>query len=116
MTARWDNVEILRAVDRIQQERYGGGRITTMNGMYRMDEINGSRVLEDQRWPGFIQEPHITRDLGLLTFKVDPSPRPNLAEAEPYYYLQALSDFGLTIPGQDPARGRVVTQPPPDPA
>jgi hypothetical protein len=46
MPARWDNIEILRAIDRIQQ-RYGGGRVATGNGMYLMDEINGSRVLEN---------------------------------------------------------------------
>jgi hypothetical protein len=116
MTARWDDIEILRAVDRMQQERYGGGRITAMNGMHLMDEINGSRVLEEQRWRGFVQELHVARDQGLLTFKTDRSPRPNLADADPYYYLQTLSDFGLTVAGHDRARGRIVVQPPPDPA
>ncbi len=36
MTARWDNIEILRAIDRIQQERYAGGVIRASNGMYLM--------------------------------------------------------------------------------
>lgn len=31
-------------------------------------------------------------------------------------YLQAISDFALTVTGQDRALGRVVAQPPPDPA
>jgi len=29
MTARWDNIEILRAIDRIQRERYAGLRKQT---------------------------------------------------------------------------------------
>lgn len=116
MAARWDNIEILRAIDHIQRERYGGGRITASNGMYLMDEINGSRVVEDQRWRGFTQELHIARDQGLLTFEAEHSPRPNLADADPYYYLQTLSDFALTPEGQDRARGRVVVQQPPDPS
>lgn len=45
--------------------------------------INGSRVVEDQRWRGFIQELHIARDLGLLTFSAEPSSRPNLATPTP---------------------------------
>jgi uncharacterized protein (TIGR02391 family) len=114
--ARWDDIEILRAIDRIQQDRYGGGPIIASNGMYLMDEINGSRVVEDQRWRGFIQELHIAHDHGLLTFKVQPSPQPNLASTQPYSYLQTLSDFALTVKGQDRARGRILVQPPPDTA
>jgi hypothetical protein len=45
--------------------------------------------VESQRWRGFIQELHIARVLGLLTFKVQ---------------------------GQDRARGRIFVQPLPDPA
>jgi hypothetical protein len=45
MRKRWDNIEILHAIDRIQ-ERYGGGPVTGMNGMYLMDEINGGQVTE----------------------------------------------------------------------
>jgi uncharacterized protein (TIGR02391 family) len=64
---------------------------------------------------GFVQELHIARDLGLLTFKVQRDPRPNLADADPNWYLQTLSDFALTVAGQDRARGRMVAQPLPDP-
>ena len=64
---------------------------------------------------GFVQELHIARDVGLLTFKVQPDPRPNLADADPSWYLQTLSDFALTVEGQDRARGRIVARPHPDP-
>lgn len=115
MRKRWDNIEIQQAIDQLQ-ERYGGGPITAMNGMYLMNEINGSQVTEPILWRGFVQELHIARDLGLLAFKVTPNPRPNLAEADPFYYLQTLSDFALTVPGQDRARGiRIIAQlPDPD--
>lgn len=115
MTARWDNIEILRAIDRMQQERHGGAPVN-LNGIYLMDEINGSSVHENQRWRGFVQELHIARDLGLLTFRAQPNARPNFADAEPYNYLQTIWDFALTVTGQDRARGQVVIQPPPDPS
>ena len=41
MAARWDNIEILQTIDRSQQERYSGGRISGVNGMHLMDEITG---------------------------------------------------------------------------
>lgn len=43
-------------------------------------------------------------------------PRPNLADADPNWYLQTVSGFALTVEGQDRARGRMVVQPLPDPA
>jgi hypothetical protein len=46
---------------------------------------------------------------------VQPDPRSNLADADPNWYLQTLSDFALTVAGQDRARGRMVVQPLPDP-
>jgi uncharacterized protein (TIGR02391 family) len=73
-------------------------------------------VHEPQLMRGFVQELHIARDLGLLTFKVQDDPRPNLADADPNWYLQTVSDFALTVEGQDRARGRMVVQPLPDPA
>jgi uncharacterized protein (TIGR02391 family) len=114
MRKRWDNIEILHAIDRIQ-ERYGGGPVTGMNGMYLMDEINGGQVTEPNLWRGFVQELHIARDLGLLIFRADSNPRPNLADTDPYYYLQTLSNFALTVSGQDRARGTRIVLPLPDP-
>ena len=114
MADRWDDIQILQAIDRLQ-EQYDGGPVRVGHGLWLMEQINGGPVFEHQRWRGFIQELHIARDRGLLTFKVQHNPRPNLADAEPYYYLQTVSDFALTVDGQDRARGRVVVQPLPDP-
>ena len=113
---RWDNVDILRGIDRYQQETYHGGPLRGINGMLLMQHLTGAYVHDQQQVRGFIQELHIARDLGLLIFDVRPSLRPNLADADPNAYVQEISDFALTVSGQDRARGRVVAQPPPDPA
>jgi uncharacterized protein (TIGR02391 family) len=115
MTSRWDNIEILQAIDRIQQETYCGGTLRSMNGLYLMEQIRGVMVHEPQLMRGFVQELHIARDLDLVTFTVKPDPRPNLADADPNWYMQTLSDFALTVKGQDRARGRMVAQLLPDP-
>lgn len=86
-----------------------------VNGLYLLEQITGAMVHEPQLVRGFIQELHIAADMGLLTFNVQPDPRPNLADADPNWYLQTVSDFALTVEGQDRARGRIVVQPLPDP-
>lgn len=116
MVDRWDNIEILQGIDRRQQETYRGGPMRGVNGLYLMEQITGVMVHEPQLVRGFVQELHIARDLGLLSFNVQADPRPNLADADPNWYLQTISDFALTVEGQDRARGRMVVQPLPDPA
>ena len=116
MVDRWDNIEILQAIDHRQQETYRGGPMRGVNGLHLMEQITGVMVHEPQLVRGFVRELHIARDLGLLTFKVQADPRPNLADADPNWYLQTVSDFALTVEGQDRARGRMVVQPLPDPA
>lgn len=116
MVDRWDNIEILQGIDRRQQETYRGGPMRDVNGLYLMEQITGVMVHEPQLVRGFVQELHIARDLGLLSFNVQADPRPNLADADPNWYLQTISDFALTVEGQDRARGRMVVQPLPDPA
>jgi uncharacterized protein (TIGR02391 family) len=114
---RWDDIEILRQIDRHQQQ-HGGGELWHVNGMQLMEEIAGRLVAEQHRHFGFVQELHNLRDAGLLRFQVTSSPAGNPPQpgANPYYYLQQVSRFTLTVAGQDRARGRVVFQPPPDPA
>jgi uncharacterized protein (TIGR02391 family) len=115
MLDRWDNIEILQAIDRRQQDTYRGGPLSGVNGLYLMEQITGSMAHDRQLMRGFVQELHIAHDLGLLTFKVQADPRPNLADADPNWYLQTISDFALTVEGQDRTRGRIVLQPLPDP-
>ena len=113
MADRWDNIDILRGVDRWQQETYHGGPLQGINGMLLMERLTGSYVHDRQQTRGFIQELCIAGDLGLLTFDVAPGPaNAGPASADPVVYVQAISNFALTVTGQDRARGRVVTQPP----
>jgi uncharacterized protein (TIGR02391 family) len=112
---RWDNIEILQAIDRKQQEIYRGGPLRGVHGLHLMEQITGSVPHDHQQMRGFVQELHMARDLGLLTFRTQPDPRPNLADTDPNWYLQTVSDFALTVDGQDRARGRMVVQPLPDP-
>lgn len=117
MADRWDNIDILRGIDCWQQETYHGGPLQGINGMLLMERLTGSYVHDRQQTRGFIQELHIAGDLGLLTFDVAPGPaNVGPASADPSVYVQAISNFALTVTGQDRARGRVVAQPPPDPA
>ena len=78
MADRWDNIEIVQAIDRRQQETYRGGPMRGVNGLHLMEQITGVMVHEPQLVRGFVQELHIARDLGLLTFKVqaDPAAQP----------------------------------------
>ena len=117
MAARWDNLDILRAIDR-HQENFGGAA-AGISGQDLMREIAGAYVVPQERWAGFVLELHIARDAGLLTFRppyrVGGSPAPD-PERDPNIYLQSIRDFALSVAGQDRARGRVVVQDLPDPA
>ncbi len=116
MAFRWDNIEILRAIDRIQGETYHGGPIRSMSGLQLMEQVSGKMAADQQLTRGFVQEIHIARDLGLLAFRVQGDFRPGQPDADPHWYVQNLWDFALTVAGQDRARGRTVAQPVPDPA
>lgn len=116
MVLRWDNIEILQAIDRIQGETYRGGPIRSMSGLQLMEQVSGQMVAEQQLIRGFVQELHIARDLGLLTFRVKGEFRPTQPDSDPNWYLQNLWDFALTVTGQDRARGRMLGVSVPDPA
>ena len=116
MSFRWDNIEILRAIDRIQGDTYQGGPIRSMSGLQLMEQVGGGTVADQRVTGGFVQELHIARDLGLLTFRVQGGFQRNEPETNPHWYVQSLWDFALTVAGQDRARGLVVVQPLPDPA
>lgn len=118
MAGRWDNIEILRAIDQ-EQQRQDGAPVWWWSGQDIMKHLTGLFTVDPSLYPGFVQELHIARDAGLLTFDPpsgagrslppDPSRDPNM-------YLQNVRNFALTVAGQDRARGRVVVQELPDPA
>jgi hypothetical protein len=51
MARRWDNIEILQAIDRLQSEVHGGGPLTGVAGLSLMQQIEcdsrQSRLVED---------------------------------------------------------------------
>jgi hypothetical protein len=110
----WDDLEILQEVDR-QQRQYGGGPLIS-NGLQLMEAIAGHTVADDGRIRGFVQELHIARDAGLLAFGVHDYHGPRAdPSGNPHYYLQQITDFALTVTGQDRARGQRVVVPLPHP-
>jgi uncharacterized protein (TIGR02391 family) len=108
---RWDDIEILRTIDRHQRQR--GGTELWMSGLQLMEDMAGGLVVEEERHRGFVRELLNLRDGGYVLFRDDS----NLAwgsERAPHLWLQGVRDFALTTDGQDRARGRVVIQPLPD--
>lgn len=116
MAIHWDNIQILQKVDEYQ-EQYGGGEVWSVDGRQLMDAVAGTQVTEDSLWRGFIRELEILRDEGYLTFKVEiyPGNPDQIRQSNPYYWLQQVRSFGLTVKGQDRARGIRVVQPLPNP-
>ena len=68
-----------------------------------MERLTSSYVYDRQQSGGFIQELRIASDPGPLSFDVAPGP-PNVgpASADPSVYVQAFSNFALTVTGQGP--------------
>ena len=115
-TRRWDNIEILQAIDRLQVDIHSGGSLSSYTGLSLMQHIDNAAASQQQAMRGFAQELRIALDAGLLTFRADRDTPPNLPDVDPNWYLQTIREFALTVAGQDRARGRIVVQPPPDPA
>jgi uncharacterized protein (TIGR02391 family) len=116
MANRWDNIEILRAIDH-HQEHAGGAPNYAINGLKLMEGISGKDETDEWRIRGFVQEIHIARNAGLLAFDLmtHGGAAPPNPDSSPHYYLQTISNFALTVAGQDRARGRQVAQRTPDP-
>jgi hypothetical protein len=66
---RWDDIEILQAIDRIEEQ--SGGTELWMDGRLLMEDVAGGHVAEDQRDRGFVRELFNLQVGGYLTFRVD---------------------------------------------
>ncbi len=105
MRTRWDDIEILRAIDALQEQRRG--EPVSGSGRKVTDGIAGSRVT-------FADELDLARSAGLLIFDVaDHAVAYRLQNTD--FYLRNMRKPALTIAGRDRARGRVVQVPLPDP-
>jgi len=112
MRTRWDDIEILRAIDALQGQ-HGGGPVAA-SAREVMDGIAGSRVTADLLISGFAHELDLARGAGLLMFEVaDHATSYRTQNTD--FYLQNIRRLALTISGRDRARGRVVEVPLPDP-
>lgn len=109
---RWDDIEILQLIDRLQEEH----ERPIWDGQHLLDRASeGQNVFEDDR-AAFAWELMLARDAGLVYFETRPQigghAPPRL---EDYHFLGSLKDIQLTPFGRDRARGRVVMVPSPDP-
>lgn len=108
-TPPWDDIAILKTIDRLQQQM--DGRPIMHTGYQLASEVAGVYALEERRSPGFVQELHIAQRANMITFTLSgQAVNPQNAS----YYLQQVRDIALTIQGRDRARGRVFLQPLPD--
>ena len=116
MPRQWDNIELLRAVDRLQKDA-GGSELWSCTGWQLMEHLRGDRVSDHQEASGFLRELEIARDADLISYHEDrlPGGLP-YSGSDPFQHLQRLRRFSLTVAGQDRARGQRVITPPPDPA
>ena len=66
-TRRWDNIEILQAIDRLQVDIHSGGSLSSYTGLALMQHIDNAAAYQQQAMRGFAQELRIALDAGLLT-------------------------------------------------
>ena len=112
MRTRWDDIEILRAID-ARQEQHGGGPVPA-SGRDVRDGIAGSRVTDPALISGFAHELDLARSAVLPTFEVaDHAAADHKQNTD--FYLQNARNLALTITGRDRGCGRVVQVPLPDP-
>jgi hypothetical protein len=112
----WDDYEILRAVDALQEQN-SGAPVWSRNGLQLMEEIAGEPISDEREHRGFLQELLIAQKAGLLEFRLDRWPGSRTPDPDQvHWYLQSIRNFALTVSGQDRARGRVIVTPLPDPA
>jgi uncharacterized protein (TIGR02391 family) len=108
--ARFDNIEILKAIDDRQQQNEG--RKLWMSAHQLLNEISGVFAADPRLMPGFLQELFIAQAAGQLTWRLMDR---NANPIDANFYLQQIQDLALTTEGQDRARNRMVQLPPPDP-
>jgi len=106
--ARWDDIEILQTIDRLQEQM--DGRPLWQSGYELAKEVAGAQYVAPERMPGFINELHLAYEAGLISLRLSDNVQPDNAS----YYLQQIRDITLTTRGRDRARGRLVFQPLPD--
>ncbi len=111
---RWDDLELLRRIDDLEQTGNFG---TLSSGLNLLQDMGGQGVIWDRESPAFAHELQLANDAGYLTWREDTgrfvhNPGPT---SDPIYWLQQIWELRLTLAGRDRARGRVIQHPLPDP-
>jgi uncharacterized protein (TIGR02391 family) len=108
--AYFDNVVILQAIDRLQQERGGQALLESAHDI--LQQVAGTYVIDDVMAAGFLQEMITAGAAGLVTWRLMDQ---TAQTARPSYALQQMRQLALTAAGQDRARNRMTELPPLDP-
>src|SRR5438445_6575558 len=109
MALRWDDLQLLKLIDKCEESETG----SLSSGFQLMERAREGRQLDYQRDTAtFAHELLIAREAGLLDFD-DRSYGPRLADPryDAHQWLQQVRDVRLTIPGRDRARGQVIISP-----
>jgi uncharacterized protein (TIGR02391 family) len=110
---RWDDLQLLKVIDDLEQS---GQYIS--NGLTLLEQAaQGQTIRQDQEATPFARELLLARDAGYLTWN-DQSAR-QVGQTDPlansHYWLQTIWEIHLTLAGRDRARGRIIQSPLPDP-
>jgi len=113
MTIHWDDLEILGAVDRLEDE----GRAYMLSGEDLLQAIAAGRGVEDANRHGLARMLLMLRNGSPRYLAFDQQQWPNIVAPQPQEHacLQSLWHFELTPGGRDRARARVVFEGLPDP-
>jgi uncharacterized protein (TIGR02391 family) len=111
---RWDDLQLLRLVDDLEQS----GQIGDLaNGLNLMQRVGGSEIDWNRDLRPFAHELMMAEEAGYMTWKElqgrfvgNPT-----WESDPNFWLQQIMDIRLTLDGRDRARGRIIQRPLPDP-
>lgn len=110
---RWDDLELLRRIDELEQ----AGNIGPLaKGLDLLQDIGGPGIDWGREAAPFARELVLARDAGYLTWRENTgqfvhNPGPT---KDPAYWLQQIWEIRLTLAGRDRARGRVIQRPLPD--
>lgn len=111
---RWDDLEILRVMNRLEQEEQS----SLSTGLLLMEAIRPRKEIDWNRDDReFARELILAHSKGLISWK-DQNARnitPTDQVSQPHAWLQTIFTLRLTLDGRDRALGRVVEQPWPDP-
>jgi Uncharacterized protein conserved in bacteria (DUF2321) len=110
----WDDLELLRLIDKLEQGEVG----SLFTGLALLQTaIRGKASDYSKEMPAFTRELLLAADAGYVTWKEVQWPGQGMPDPghNPNDWLQRVQEIRLTLAGRDRARGRFVIQALPDP-